>query len=127
MNDTTEANKALVRRYIQAVCDGDIETIESLQHPQAKWWILGRGELSRQSFLDGVRNGLLKARRRSVEITGITAEDDRVAYEARGEMVFTDDRVYRNQYHNLMVIREGLIVEGREYMDTQATVSAGLR
>ena len=55
-------------------------------------------------------------RTRSVTITGITAEGDRVAYEAVGEMVFPD-RVYRNIYHNLVVIRDGLIVEGREYMD----------
>jgi ketosteroid isomerase-like protein len=25
-----------------------------------------------------------------------------------------------NHYHNLLVIRDGLIVEGREYMDTKA-------
>jgi ketosteroid isomerase-like protein len=29
-----------------------------------------------------------------------------------------------NQYHNLLVIRDGLIVEGREYMDTKATAEA---
>jgi ketosteroid isomerase-like protein len=126
MSETSEANKALVRRYTQAVIDGDIDTIEALQHPQVKWWVLGRGDISRADFNAAVRNGLLKARRRSVTITGITAEGDRVAYEAEGEMVF-DDRVYRNSYHNLLVIRDGLIVEGREYMDSAASTAAGLR
>lgn len=40
-------------------------------------------------------------------------------------MVFAD-RVYRNSYHNLLVIRDGLIVEGREYMDTKASTEARL-
>ena len=53
----------------------------------------------------------------------MTAEGDRVAYEAEGEMIFPD-KVYRNVYHNLLIIREGLIVEGREYMDTKAVQEA---
>jgi hypothetical protein len=30
----------------------------------------------------------------------------------------------RNRYHNVLVIRDGLIVEGREYMDTKAAAEA---
>ncbi len=119
----TEENKALVRRYMQAVIDGDIGTIEALQHPDVKWWILGGGDMDRASFTAAVAGGLIAADKRSVTITGMTAEGDRVAYEAESEMVFPD-RVYRNQYHNLVVIRDGLIVEGREYMDTKATADA---
>src|SRR3546814_13666227 len=69
------------------------------------------------------RSGLLAAEKRSLEIISMTAEGDRVAYEAKGEMVFPD-RVYSNSYHNLLVIRDGLIVEGREYMDTMAVARA---
>lgn len=123
---TVEANKALVHRYSQAVMDGDMETLLALQHPEVKWWVLGRGELSRATFNAAVRNGLLSAKKRTVVITGLTAEGDRVAYEAQGEMLF-EDRVYRNTYHNLLIIRDGLIVEGREYMDTLASTEARLR
>lgn len=123
---TVEANKALVQRYSQAVMDGDMETLLALQHPEVKWWVLGRGDLSRETFNAAVRNGLLSAKKRTVVITGLTAEGDRVAYEAKGEMVF-EDRVYRNTYHNLLIIRDGLIVEGREYMDTLASTEARLR
>lgn len=118
-----EANKALVRRYMQAVVDGDGDTIEALQHPEVKWWVLGFGDMDRASFVASVRGGLLAAELRVVEITGLTAEGDRVAVEAWAEMNFPD-RVYRNQYHNLLVIRDGLIVEGREYMDTRAAAAA---
>ena len=73
-----EANKAVARRYMQAVVDGDIDTIEALQHPDCRWWILGHGEMSRADFIGSVKGGLLSAQRRTVEIVGITAEGDRV-------------------------------------------------
>jgi ketosteroid isomerase-like protein len=123
MTSIVEDNKALVYRYAQAVIDGDMATIEALQHQDVRWWVLGQGTLDRHRYNELVRTGLLAAKKRSVRILGITAEGDRVAYEAEGEMVFSD-RVYRNRYHNLLVIREGLIVEGREYMDTKAVAEA---
>jgi len=126
MTSTIEANKSLVHRYAQAVIDGDMDTIEALQHPDVRWWVLGQGTLDRKRFNERVRAGLLAAKRRSVRIIGIIAEGDRVAYEAEGEMVF-EDRIYRNSYHNLLVIRDGLIVEGREYMDTKSAAAAFLQ
>lgn len=123
MTSTVEANKSLVHRYARAVIDGDMGTIEALQHPNVHWWVLGQGTLDRKRFNELVRSGLLAAKKRSLRITGITAEGDRIAYEAEGEMVFAD-RIYRNRYHNLLIIRDGLIVEGREYMDTKAVAEA---
>ena len=119
-----EANKAVARRYMQAVVDGDIDTIEAVQHPDVSWWILGFGTMDRATFTDQVRQGLLTAKTRSIDITALTAEEDRVAVMAEGEMVFSDGKIYRNSYHNLLVIRDGLIVEGREYMDTRAVEKA---
>lgn len=118
-----EANKNVARRYMQAVVDGDIATIEALQHPDCTWWILGFGDMSRQAFIDSVRDGLLTANKRVAEIIGITAEGDRVAVEVRGEMTFPTT-VYRNEYHNLLIVRDGLIVSGKEYMDTRAAAAA---
>jgi ketosteroid isomerase-like protein len=123
MTSINEANKSLVYRYAQAVIDGDMGTIEALQHPNVHWWVLGQGTVDRKRFNELVRSGLLAAEKRSVRIVGITAEGDRVAYEAEAEMVFAE-RIYRNRYHNLLVIRDGLIVEGREYMDTRAAAEA---
>jgi ketosteroid isomerase-like protein len=118
-----EDNKAVIRRFSQAVVDGDMTTIEALQHPDVTWWVLGRGDIDRVSFNAAIRGGLLAAQKRSLTITAMTAEGDRVAYEAEGEMVF-QHTVYRNTYHNMYVIRDGLIVEGREYMDTKAAEAA---
>ena len=101
-----EANKAVARRYMRAVEEGDVDTIEALQHPDCQWWILGHGDMSRADFIASVKGGLLSARKRTAEVIAITAEGDRVAVEVRGEMVFPD-RVYRNEYHNLLIIRDG--------------------
>jgi ketosteroid isomerase-like protein len=118
-----EANKAVARSYMRAVEEGDIATIEALQHSDCTWWILGHGDMSRGDFIASVKAGLLSAERRTAEVVGITAEGDRVAVEVRGEMVFPD-RVYRNEYHNLLIIRDGQIVAGKEYMDTRAVAEA---
>src|ERR1700728_1356202 len=98
MTSTVETNKALVHRYAQAVIDGDIATLEALQHPDGEWGVLGRGFIDRTTFNALVRSGLIAAQTRALKILGITAEGDRVAYEAEGEMVFPD-RIYRKRYH----------------------------
>src|SRR3546814_5541791 len=98
MTTITEANKALVRRYLQAVIDGDVDTVEGVQHPDCKWWVVGQGDIDRETFNAMTRSGLLAAEKRSLEIISMTAEGDRVAYEAKGEMVFPD-RVYRSEEH----------------------------
>ena len=118
-----ESNKAVVASYLQAVRDGDLQKLENLQHTDVTWWVLGVGEFNREQFLESVRSTLLTADRRSVILVSMTAEADRVAFEARSEMVFAD-RVYSNAYHNLLVIRDGLIVAGREYMDTRMLTGA---
>ncbi|WP_395335297.1 nuclear transport factor 2 family protein [Novosphingobium sp. BL-8A] len=118
-----EKNKAIVRRYMRAVEEGDLETIEALQHPDCQWWILGHGDMTRADFIASVKGGLLSAERRTANVVGITAEGERVAVEVSGEMVFPD-RVYRNEYHNLLIIRDGQIVSGKEYMDTRAVAEA---
>ena len=118
-----ENNKAIARRYMRAVEEGDLDTIEALQHPDCRWWILGHGDMTRADFIASVKGGLLTAHRRTAAVVGITAEGERVAVEVSGEMVFPD-RVYRNEYHNLLIIRDGQIVSGKEYMDTQAVTEA---
>ncbi|MDE2563152.1 MAG: nuclear transport factor 2 family protein [Sphingomonadales bacterium] len=117
-----EANKNVARRYMQAIVDGDIAVIEALQHPDCTWWILGFGDMSRKAFIDSARDGLLSADKRAAEILGMTAEGDRVAVEVRGEMTFSGS-IYRNEYHNLLIVRDGLIVSGKEYMDTRAAAA----
>jgi ketosteroid isomerase-like protein len=52
-------------------------------------------------------------------VTSAIAEGDRVALEvvSRGEL--RNGRVYEQEYHMLMTIRDGKISAVREYLDTQ--------
>jgi NAD(P)-dependent dehydrogenase (short-subunit alcohol dehydrogenase family) len=50
--------------------------------------------------------------------TGWTIDGERVAVEAQGHVVLRSGRTYANRYNFLFVVRDGLIVELREYNDT---------
>lgn len=117
-----ESVKDVVTRFLDAVEQGDEATIDRLQAPDCSWWIVGHGEMSRADYSSAVRTMLLTADARRVEILGMIAEGDTVAVEIRSEMHF-GDRVYRNAYHDLFVVRDGLIVHGREYFDTAAVAA----
>jgi ketosteroid isomerase-like protein len=53
-----------------------------------------------------------------VKITGMTAEGDRVAVETESSCMNHDGFAYNNRYHTIYVVRDGLIVELREYLDS---------
>jgi ketosteroid isomerase-like protein len=115
--NSSETNMSIVRRFLGAVASGDMAVIEELQADDCTWWVLGRGDISRQTYTNDVRGMLLVANPRKVEIIGMVADDDRVAAEIRSEFHF-GTRVYTNAYHDLFVLRDGQIIHGREYFDT---------
>lgn len=117
-----ESAKHVVARFLAAVEQGDEAVIDALQAPDCTWWIVGQGEMSRADYNAAVRTMLLTAETRTVALVGMIAEGDTVAAEIRSEMHF-GDRVYRNAYHDLFVVRDGLIVHGREYFDTAAVAA----
>lgn len=106
-------------RYMAAMRAGDLATMDRLQHRDASWWVLGGGTMTRERFMGLAAEMFAQVTERSITVIGMTVQGERVAIELEAEMVFPD-RVYRNSYHNLLVIRDGLIASGREYLDTLA-------
>ena len=53
------------------------------------------------------------------EIHHLTAEEDRVAVEAESFATHVSGKLYNNKYHFFMRIRDGKLVELKEYMDTE--------
>ena len=53
-----------------------------------------------------------------VEVSGVTAEGERVALETTIHAPGKDGRDYANRFHMLLIIRDQMIVETREYMDS---------
>jgi ketosteroid isomerase-like protein len=53
-----------------------------------------------------------------IEITGVTAEGERVAIEGAGRGPLRNGRQYDNRYHFLVEVRDGRVRSVREYMDS---------
>jgi hypothetical protein len=92
----------------------------------ATWWILGKPQLfpgagtKSKADMERIWGSLFSHMKEGLEMTviGMVAEGDKVAAEIRSYADLTDGRVYENQYHMLFTVRQGKIVEVKEYADT---------
>jgi ketosteroid isomerase-like protein len=53
-----------------------------------------------------------------VKIIAMTVEGERVAVESESDCINIKGFHYNNRYHSLFVVRDGMIVELREYLDS---------
>ena len=119
-------NKKVALAFFKNLSAGKIDAALDLVADDLDWWLAGKpeqfalaGPKTRQQFAEmlttiekGMPNGI------RLTITGITAEDDRVAVEMNADGVSAAGQEYHNQYHDLLVIRDGKIHVGKEYLDT---------
>ena len=119
-----EANKALAKRWIDAVTAGDVEAFRSAMAED------GLHEVPGTCFMSGIRTrdeasqaiGLITALTKgglTLTILNMTAEDDRVSVEALGESELISGASYNNRYHFLFVIRDDHILSIKEFVDTK--------
>lgn len=106
------------RAFLDAIVTGDTGTIEALLDREARWWVQGWGEQGRDPFVASLKATIARASVRAMKILSVTCEDDRVAIEALGSFAFAEGE-YCNSYVYLLRIRDGRIVDGREYLDTR--------
>lgn len=121
----TEANKRLVREYLRRCEEGDVGRVAEMLSPDLEWWVAGSfpgaGLVPRDVLMDSLgRIGGSLTEPLRVEILHMTAEEDRVAVEARARARRRDGSFYEQAYHMLFFIRDGAIVAGRPYLDTLA-------
>lgn len=125
-NPDTAANKALVARFFETFSSGDVPAIVAAMAPDGTWWVSGKLDGMSGTYtaaglaplLVGANAGY-KAGALQITPTGMIAEGDKVAVEAKGFAEMLDGRKYDTQYHFLITVRGGRIGEVREYMDTQ--------
>ena len=115
----------VVRAYYADISAGRFAEAAGRLAPDATTWILGEGHwplggnhdlaslkkihaLVQQRFPDGLK----------VMVKAITVQGERVAVEAETLGTRVDGKIYNNRYHYLLVVRDGLICERREYLDT---------
>jgi len=123
----TEDNKKLVSQFFDCFNFNDVEGALSKMTDDATWWIAGKpgalpaaGEHSKEqiarvfyNMVGALKNGL------KMTVKSMIAEGDRVAVEIEGYGELKNGRVYNNEYHPVITIRDGKISEVREYLDTQ--------
>ncbi len=121
-----EDNKQTVRQYLAHFGNAATPDLLETMSADATWWILGKPELfpgagtKSRADMERIWGSLFEHMKDGLEMTviGMVAEEDKVAAEIRSHADLTDGRVYENQYHMLFTLRQGKIVEVREYADT---------
>ena len=119
-----EANKQLVLDFWAAFSESRFDDALAMVADDGTWWVAGSGDVggdyTKQEFADLVK-GIGANAPNGIRVTGsvLTAEGDRVAMEAESYGELADGKVYNNFYHILHKIRDGKLVNVKEYMDTQ--------
>src|SRR5690242_10314087 len=123
----TPDSKSVIQSYVAALEAGDEATVRSLFAEDASW-TLAAGDLPISGTWQG-RDAILgeflatalahyQPGSIQLEITGLTAEDDRVVLQWTSRARTVSGRPYENGCIGVFVVRDGLIRSVREYMDT---------
>ena len=119
----TEENKEVAIKFFEALSSGS-QTYLDFYNDESIIWTAGEnaigGTRTKKEIVDFAQ-GILSAFPHGIKfnITGITAENERVAVEVSGEAIHASGELYNNKYHFLLKIQHGKILELKEYMDTQ--------
>mgnify|MGYP000616024969 FL=1 len=123
MSSVADQNKKITKEFFEALSNGSDEYLD-FYTDESIIWTAGNNAIGgtrtkkevvsfAQNILSSFPSGI------KFNITGITAEDERVAVEISGEAIHASGETYNNQYHFLLRIKDGKILELKEYMDTQ--------
>lgn len=119
--------RTVLEAYLEALVAGDLNRIRASFSPDATWSMHGTLPLSgqrtgRDAIIDFLTSAgdLYVAGTQTFAFGDITAEHDRAVLEwnVRGIAAATG-RSYDNDYCGVFVVRDGLIVAVREYLDSQ--------
>jgi uncharacterized protein len=129
------SNRELIERYIHALQTGDQPTVRASFAEHATWTLDGELPLSgtwngRDAIMDdffGQVRKLYAPGSVSLEVTSLTAEDDRVALEWTSRARTADGAPYENHCAAVFTLADGEIVTVREYMDTDYALTAFTR
>jgi uncharacterized protein len=124
---TLVLNKEIAWRFLEAMVRGEMDEMAALLHDQGRVFAAGdttgggwqtRDEfVTRMTRVGGGAGGLFDGPM-TVDIGAVTAEDDRVCVEMEVRAAVTGGGIYNNQFHWLIRVRDGLVIEAKEYMDT---------
>ena len=118
-------NKQRIRAAFEAMGESDTALLVAMMADDFSWAIEGQSRFSRRyDGKDVVRNELLRplfeafATPYRFRIEEIIAEADRVVVLGHGEVRTKWGRDYNNRYCFVVRMKDGLMTEIREYLDT---------
>ena len=117
------AKEALVAELFAAIARADVAKLDELYAPDFEIWTAGAlpisGSRTRAQALEGMAMiGSMFPDGLDFTVTALTIDGDRIAIEAESDGHHVSGRHYHNQYHFLMVLKDGRIHRFKEYMDT---------
>lgn len=123
MSSISDQNKTITKEFFEALSNGSDQYLDFYTDESIIWTAGGNaigGTRTKKEVVSFAQN-ILSAFPTGItfNITGLTAEDERVAVEISGEAIHASGETYNNQYHFLLRIKDGKILELKEYMDTQ--------
>lgn len=112
-----EQNKAVVLEFLDL--SSKAASVTHLYTPDAQSWDPLRGSVTVQHVIQ-MTKGFWEIAEPPIRmsIIAVTAEEDRVAVEAKSHAELLDGRVYENTYHFLFRVRDGRIHDIREHCNT---------
>jgi uncharacterized protein len=125
---TSTEPASIVVHYIDAVRDGDIDTVRNMFAEDATWEYPGDLPLSRtwrgrdaivSDFLGGVGTLLRPDTPLSLELTNLISAGDQVVAEWTSGAITRSGAAYHNRNIAVFTITGGKITSVREYTDTQ--------
>lgn len=123
-----EDNRRVAIEFFRRYDAGDVQGALDLLADDCSYWLAGKpgsnataGQAHTKAQMADIFRRMGEAMTGPLRMTvkGTVAEGDRVAVEATSRGELRNGRVYEQEYHVLMTVRDGRIAEAREYMDTQ--------
>lgn len=120
-DNMAEDNKALVLEWMEALVTGDIPRARSFYADDCRFLVAGDmpycGWMDLAGFMNQTK--ILKLRGpHALEIGDITAEGDKVWFEAQSFGLLATGEKYENSYVFFVRLRQGKIIEYKEFIDT---------
>ena len=123
----SNANKKVVRDAYTAISSGDAEGFFDRLSDDVEWYFIGSHRFSgtmkgKEQIVNDLFNVLgdqLEGTGISLEIKQLIAEGDKVVAEMQGTSRSVSGKDYNNTYNIILTVKNGLITEMREYLDTE--------
>ena len=120
-------NVQLVKDFFEVLSSGDLEKLRPMFHPDAAWIVQMRDipgagvhkgrDLICDEFLAPVR-GLFEDGDPKVTVLNAVAQGDQVALQTVAKGTFRNGKTYDNRYAWFITVKDGMLFELNEYMDS---------